>query len=99
MLHLLYKSFFLCSLLCVILSDFIEAFAYINELMRIRFKKIPGGCFSLFIFGGFCLSLARWQDKEGLHPRRTEISHLDGQEKMGVDAGLSSGILELIMIF
>ncbi|KAB5519065.1 hypothetical protein DKX38_023384 [Salix brachista] len=45
-LHLLDKSFFLCSLLCVIPSDFI---------------------------GG----------KEGLHPRRTETSHLDGLEKMG----------------
>jgi hypothetical protein len=43
--------------------------------------------------------LARWQGKEGLHPKRTEITHLDGQEKMGIDAGLSSGILELMVIF
>lgn len=99
MLHLLDKSFFLCSLLCVILSDFVEVFEYINELMWIRFKKIPGGFFLLFIFSGFCLSLARWQGKEGLHPKRTEITHLDGQEKMGIDAGLSSGILELMVIF
>jgi len=55
--------------------------------------------YTLMSLCGFCLSLAMWQGKESLHRKRTEISHLDGQEKMGIDAGLSSGILESMMIF
>lgn len=73
MLHLLDKSFFLCSLLCVILSDFVEVFEYINELMWIRFKKIPGG---IFRFLSLVVSVLVWlggRAKRVCIPRRLKF--------------------------